>query len=182
MNDRHRAVLEAVPSDARVLHVECASGFDSDEWLHGLLTTRHPDVVGIDSDGDSVFEIDMNGYDGIVHATPGSFAFDEVFEAIVGDLVLDRLSNPGGFLGRCAANLRVGGRLVLTVSAAGAPADGQFYRFDEDAAASLLEDNGFYVAEADEIMPRTALWHALAGRWPDARWLLVVARPLAGKQ
>jgi SAM-dependent methyltransferase len=100
-----------------VLDIGCAGHVPephSPSWLHGVLRTNFPHVVGIDIDETNVRQLQALGYQDIYLQSAETFALPQKFNTIVAGEVIEHLANPGLFLERVAAHLAPGGIAIIT--------------------------------------------------------------------
>lgn len=99
-----------IPSGARVLDIGCADGM-----LFQRLRSRIQDGVGIDPDATPI--VTQNGYRLITGRFPDDLPDGEPFDAITMLAVLEHIpaTQQPRVADRCAALLKPGGRLILTV-------------------------------------------------------------------
>lgn len=83
---------------------------DDPNWPHGVLKKITPHVYGVDLELPAGYRGNSSYAEGSAEAFEFDMSFDVVF---AGDLI-EHLSNPGLFLERVLAQLRSGGKLILT--------------------------------------------------------------------
>ncbi len=112
MNERIRKILEFARGD--ILNIGCVGSHpkDSKYWLHGLLSQKFKNVVGIDINVKEIkhFEKDYKCY----VANAENFELDMKFDTIVAGELIEHLSNPGLFLNQAKKHLKENGILIIT--------------------------------------------------------------------
>jgi 2-polyprenyl-3-methyl-5-hydroxy-6-metoxy-1,4-benzoquinol methylase len=96
-----------------LLDVGCASRYGRPDWLHGLLATEIPDLVGLDIDEGTVKKLQSEGYD-VRKADARDFDLGRRFEVVFAGELIEHLDDVRGFLTSVRRHLAPGGRLVLT--------------------------------------------------------------------
>jgi 2-polyprenyl-3-methyl-5-hydroxy-6-metoxy-1,4-benzoquinol methylase len=154
LRDRFDAVRPLITGPS-VLDVGCASRFGKPDWLHGMLRSEFPDLVGIDIDEGAIRKLQEQGYDAVA-ADAQAFDLGRIFDAVFAGELIEHLDDPHGFLRSVKQHLGAQGRLVLTTP--NAFYVGNFlYRWGghgqvhpehtcwycEDTLRSLLGRNGF---------------------------------------
>jgi 2-polyprenyl-3-methyl-5-hydroxy-6-metoxy-1,4-benzoquinol methylase len=100
-----------------VLDVGCAGHVPephSPSWLHGVLRSRFPHVVGIDIEETNVGKLRALGYQDIYLQSAENFSLPQKFNTIVAGEVIEHLASPGLFLERVKAHLAPGGSVIIT--------------------------------------------------------------------
>jgi SAM-dependent methyltransferase len=100
-----------------VLDIGCAAHIpepDSPHWLHGILLSNFPHVVGIDINETNIRVLQALGYQDLHLQSAENFALPQKFNTIVAGEVIEHLANPGLFLARVKEHLTPGGILVVT--------------------------------------------------------------------
>lgn len=158
LRDRFEVVMPLLQAES-VLDLGCASRFGRPDWLHGLLSEKIPDLVGIDINEVTVEKLQGEGYD-VQLADARNFDLGRQFDAVFAGELIEHLDDVRGFLTNVRRHLRPGGRLVLTTP--NAFYVGNFvYRFGghgqvhpehtcwycEDTLRRVLEINGFSKVE-----------------------------------
>lgn len=128
-NLRVEALLEAVPSDTRILDIGCvqhsAENASNDDWVHRELYDIGDEVVGLDYEYSEVQKLQDRGYN-IVHGNAESFDLGETFDIVVAGELIEHLSNVGNFLDCVHDHLDEDGEFVLTT-----PNPWAFHRFKQ---------------------------------------------------
>jgi SAM-dependent methyltransferase len=86
----------------------------SQDWLHGHLKRHASRCLGVDVLEKEVKYLRSQGYD-VILADITQSPVPEIFDVIIGGEVLEHLDAPGVFMKNCAAMLKSGGWLVITV-------------------------------------------------------------------
>jgi 2-polyprenyl-3-methyl-5-hydroxy-6-metoxy-1,4-benzoquinol methylase len=104
------------PGD-KVLHAGCVNhetgDVTRDNWLHGRLQEKCPDILGIDIEEQEIKKMRQMGFKVRV-ADCEYLALGEKFDVIVAGELLEHLANPGRFLERAKEHLLFGGKLILS--------------------------------------------------------------------
>lgn len=106
-------VVEPLIHGESVLDVGCASRYGMSDWLHGLLVSEFPEVVGIDINRETVRSLQTAGFDAQV-ADAQEFDLHRQFDTVFAGEIIEHLDNIHGFLASVRRHLKPGGRLVLT--------------------------------------------------------------------
>jgi 2-polyprenyl-3-methyl-5-hydroxy-6-metoxy-1,4-benzoquinol methylase len=100
-----------------VLDVGC-TGHDirpgSEDWIHGRLRARFPDMHGIDFEAENIKALQELGYKNLHVADAQSFSLEQRFDTIVAGELIEHLENPAGFLLSARQHLKMDGRIVLS--------------------------------------------------------------------
>jgi 2-polyprenyl-3-methyl-5-hydroxy-6-metoxy-1,4-benzoquinol methylase len=114
LRDRFDVVWPLITGDS-VLDVGCASSNNGtlDDWMHGYLSQKVPDLVGIDSDESIVTHLQAEGFD--IHlADAQDFDLGRTFDTVFAGEIIEHLDDVHGFLASIRRHLAPTGRLVLT--------------------------------------------------------------------
>jgi 2-polyprenyl-3-methyl-5-hydroxy-6-metoxy-1,4-benzoquinol methylase len=82
-------------------------------WMFAFLEAHARRVTGIDNSAAEVAKARAAGHD-ILHADAETYRADRPWDVVMAGDVIEHLSNPGRFLDCARANLRPGGRLVIS--------------------------------------------------------------------
>lgn len=94
-------------------NIKNAEKEQGDRWIHGFLKKYSKHVIGIDIAEKEIELLRKQGYD--VHCQSAEdFKFNKKFDVIFAGDVIEHLSNPGLFIGRCKKHLKADGWLILT--------------------------------------------------------------------
>jgi SAM-dependent methyltransferase len=83
------------------------------DWMFSFLEAHARSVTGIDNAAAEVAKARAAGHD-IIHADAETYRSDRLWDVVMAGDVIEHLSNPGRFLDSARANLRPGGRLVIS--------------------------------------------------------------------
>jgi 2-polyprenyl-3-methyl-5-hydroxy-6-metoxy-1,4-benzoquinol methylase len=112
LRDRFESVRPLL-GDGSLLDVGCASRYGKPDWLHGLITTEVPDVVGIDLNEPTLDKLRADGY--LVElADARNFDLGRQFDVVFAGELIEHLDDVRGFVQSARRHLVPGGRLVLT--------------------------------------------------------------------
>ncbi len=112
LRDRFDVVAPLIRGEA-ILDVGCASRYGRSDWLHGLMVSQFPDVVGIDINEETIGALRTEGFE--VHvADAQDFDLHRTFDTVFAGEIIEHLDNVHGFLTSVRRHLKPGGQLVLT--------------------------------------------------------------------
>jgi SAM-dependent methyltransferase len=112
LRDRLDVVLPLFSGES-ILDIGCASRYGMSDWLHGLIASQFPSVVGIDINEQTIGQIQSEGYAAYV-ADAQDFDLKRTFDTVFAGEIIEHLDNVHGFLTSVRRHLAPGGRLVLT--------------------------------------------------------------------
>jgi SAM-dependent methyltransferase len=164
-----------------ILDVGCVVG-RGDNWLHGKLTEKFDQVLGIDIQKEKIEELRKEGYN-VIYADAENFELNKKFDTIVAGELIDLISNPGKFLDCCRKHLKDNGRLIITIPNGfnielklrrlfediTEIEPGRLFFYNETALKNLAGRHGFKVVEVKYIVeskykPTTVkgyIWHRI---------------------
>lgn len=134
-NRRVNRLLDTIPSEGRILDIGCvqhnANAADKDMWVHGHLSDRHEDILGVDYLEDEIQKLQNRGYN-VLTADAENLDIGQKFDVIVAGELIEHLSDIGSFLDGVHDHLRPDGKFILTT-----PNPWAFHRFKQ----ALLNDD-----------------------------------------
>ena len=83
-------------------------------WAHDFLRQYARSVKGIDILESAINQLKKEGYD-VSCQNAETFSFKEKFDVIFAGELIEHVSNPGLFIGRCAKHLKSEGLLIMTM-------------------------------------------------------------------
>jgi len=118
MNERIRHILEEIkPSDC-ILDVGCVSNKQAatvnDNWLHGAICKKCPNVLGIDIETSGLSRLRRIGYN-VRKIDCERMNLGSTFDIIIAGELLEHLSNPGTFLEKVKKHLKPKGKFIISV-------------------------------------------------------------------
>ncbi len=112
LRDRLNVVLPLFKGES-ILDVGCASRYGRSDWLHGVIASSFPNVVGIDINEETIDRIKSEGFKAYM-ADAQDFDLHQTFDTVFAGEIIEHLDNVHGLLTSVRRHLGPGGRFVLT--------------------------------------------------------------------
>ena len=111
LRDRLNVVLPLFKGES-ILDVGCASRYGRSDWLHGVIASSFPNVVGIDINEETIDRIKSEGFKAYM-ADAQDFDLHQTFDTVFAGEIIEHLDNVHGLLTSVRRHLGPGGRFVL---------------------------------------------------------------------